>query len=303
MPLSRRPWGRGRSRRAKIPFAGTGRSIPVKLSGAMPRERALLLLLLYVITPRMSSAQTRPLVTEEASTAPAHTLVLETGLDFIAGEPNFATGQPRDRLNGPLVRFVYSPASSVELDHEWVALVTALGDDRFGTVADFGDVSLRAKLTLLRRGSSAFAARFGVMLPQTSAERALGPNTLRATTDLLFSRESALWVFHANAGLALQDQLGGSPAQSDFLAYGLAIERSVIPSLALVMELAGWLGHGAPGADQRSEARLGLRFGRGSLRWDAAVRRGLAAPDGRFGATAGLTYTSSTRAGSDADPQ
>jgi hypothetical protein len=45
-----------------------------------------------------------------------------------------------------------------------------------------------------------------------------------------------------------------------------------------------------PGADERSEARAGLRYGRGRLRLDAAVRRGLADADGTWGLTAGLAW-------------
>ena len=40
-----------------------------------------------------------------------------------------------------------------------------------------------------------------------------------------------------------------------------------------------------PGADQSAEARVGLRLGRGRLRGDAALRRGLCAADGSWGVT------------------
>ena len=46
---------------------------------------------------RPVAAQTRPLQTEEAFTARAGTVVLETGVEAIRGEPNFLTGRPRDR--------------------------------------------------------------------------------------------------------------------------------------------------------------------------------------------------------------
>jgi hypothetical protein len=46
-----------------------------------------------------------------------------------------------------------------------------------------------------------------------------------------------------------------------------------------------------PGADERTEARLGLRLGRGRVRGDAALRRGLGAADGSWGVTLGLSWT------------
>ena len=89
-------------------------------------------------------AQTRPLATEEASTAAAGTVVLEAGASAISGEPNFLTGAERDRWEGPELRLVYSPAGNVELDVEWTVRVGVRGDPDFGDVSDFGDVALRA---------------------------------------------------------------------------------------------------------------------------------------------------------------
>jgi hypothetical protein len=40
----------------------------------------------------------------------------------------------------------------------------------------------------------------------------------------------------------------------------------------------------------RSEARAGLRVGAGRLKWDVALRRGIASADGTWGVTAGLAW-------------
>ncbi|MBN2370306.1 MAG: transporter [Vicinamibacteria bacterium] len=249
--------------------------------------------LLIAMTPIAALAQTRPLLTEEAKAAPAGTLVVETGLDYMGNEPNFVTDRPRDRVNGPMIRLVYSPADTVEFDLEWTSFVSAIRDDDFGDATDYGDVALRAKLGLLRSASESFvlATRFGVTLPQTSAERGLGPNTLRASADLLLSWRASAWSFHANAGLAIQDQVGGATAQTDFLAYGLAVEKSLSTRLTLVGELAGLLGNGKPGTDARSETRLGLRCALGAARLDVAARRGLEHADGEWGATIGASWS------------
>ena len=55
--------------------------------------------------------------------------------------------------------------------------------------------------------------------------------------------------------------------------------------------MAGRAGQGSPGADQSSEARAGVRYGHGRVRFDAAVRRGLLHADGTWGVTAGLAWT------------
>jgi hypothetical protein len=237
-------------------------------------------------------AQTRPLLTEEATTAPAGRIVLEAGVDAIRAEPNFLTGRERDRLDLPVLRLVFSPADNVELDVEWIGRVVARADPDFGTVSDWGDVTLRAKVRLVREagGRPAVAARFAVTLPETSFGNGLGPNTLRMAAQLLVTKTLGGLALHANAGLGLQDEVLRPHEQRDFLVYGVAMAQSLGRGATVVGEVAGRAGNGAPGAEARSEARLGVRLGSGRVRADAAVRRGLAAADGTWGLTAGFTW-------------
>jgi len=237
-------------------------------------------------------AQTRPLLTEEATTAPAGRVVLEAGVDAIRAEPNFLTGRTRDRYDLPVLRLVFSPAGNVEMDVEWVGRVIARDDPDFGTVSDFGDVTLRAKVRLVDEapGRPAVGARFGVTLPETSFGNGLGPNTLRMAAQLLLSKKVGGLALHANAGLGLFDEVLRPHEQRDFFVYGLAATHELTGSAELVAEVAGRRGKGAPGAEERAEARAGVRVGRGRLRVDAAVRRGLADADGTWGLTAGFTW-------------
>jgi hypothetical protein len=249
------------------------------------------LLLFCVAGPAL--AQTRPFLTEQAATARAGSLVLELGGDVIGGEPNFRTGHRRTRWDGPVLRLVYSPADTVEIDVEWTAGVWASNDPDFGSVADWGDVALRAKVRFIEEKSRrpALAARFGVVLPDTDADQGLGPNTMRMAAQLLLSKSAAGFELHANAGLAIQDQVTLSGYQDDFLAYGLGLLRAAGRRVTLGAEVAGLAGRGTPGTDARHEARFGLRYTRGAVRWDAALRRGLGAADGYWGVSAGLACT------------
>lgn len=239
-----------------------------------------------------ASAQTRPLATEEARTAAAGTIVLEAGAQALSDEPNFLTGAPRDRWDGPEVRLVFSPADTVELDVEWTARVGARGDPDFGDVSDFGDVALRAKVRVAGRsdGPGAVALRFGVVLPETSFGNGLGPNALRTFAQVLATRDVGPAAVHLDAGLALHDEPLRAHEQRDLLAYGVAVTWP-IARITLVGEVAGLAGRGSPGADARSEARAGARVGRGLLAGDVAVRRGLGRAAGRWGITAGVSWT------------
>lgn len=242
----------------------------------------------------------RPLRTEPATTAAAGTLVFETGFDVIAAEPSDVTGVERTRWDGPLLRLVYSPAASVELAVDWVARVGVWGDeDRGGAQSsDWGDVTLRAKWRFVegRDGHPTLGTRFGVVLPETSYEDdrfrplGLGPNTLRAFAEALLTQPIGRARLHANVGLFVHDEVLRPHDQRDFLSYGLAVAWPAGRVVELVGEAAGRAGDGKPGAEVRSEARVGLRFGGGRVRGDLALRRGLAHADGSWGVTTGLTW-------------
>jgi hypothetical protein len=265
--------------------------------------------LLLVLAAARSESQTLPLLTEEASTGPARRLVFELGFEAIAAEPSYVTGQERTRWDGPLLRFVYSPAANVELDLDWVVRVGAGSEPGREAVSDFGDVTLRAKWRFLegRPGRPTLAARFGVTLPQTSYldksghVLGLGPNTVRTFVDGLATVPlGARARLHANVGLLVFDEVFRPHDQRDFFLYGLAFGGDLGAGLELVAEVAGRTGDGEPGAEVRSEARLGLRFGHRRVRGVAAVRRGLATADGTWGGSLGLTWT--LRSGGHAAP-
>jgi hypothetical protein len=246
---------------------------------------------LWLALAGCAGAQTRPLQTEEATTALRGTVVLEVGAEAIRDEPNFVTGRLRDRWAGPILRLVHSPADNVEIDVEWTARVGQRADPDFGSVSDWGDDALRAQVRLMDEGSArpAIAARLSVLLPETSFGNGLGPNALRMSAQLLASKTIGVTTLHGNAGLALHDEVYRPHEQRDFLAYGLAAEVRLRPRLAVVAEWAGLAGSGMPGADAHSELRAGVRLGAGDWRADGALRRGLLAADGAWGVTAGVS--------------
>ena len=210
------------------------------------------------------------------------------------------TGQRRDAAQGPALRFVFSPGDAVEVDLEWVARVAAFNDPTYGNVSDWGDVTLRTKMRVLKGDARrpTLAVRYSVTLPETkccASGYALGPNVLRMTADALASQEVAGLTLHANAGLGIHDEVLRPHEQRDFLIYGLAFERPLARSVAVLGEWAGRAGRGMPGADSHSELRLGLRLGGERLRFDAALRRGLDPADGRWGATAGMRWVPNGR--------
>jgi len=259
--------------------------------GPVPRPLAALGLLAALAPAAPGSAQDRPLLTEAAVTAPAGCIQLEAGLEFMSAEPSFLSGRERDRWDLPVLRLVWSPAANVEMDLEWTARVAARGEAGRADVADWGDVVLRAKVRFAGDGRRrpALGARFWVALPQTSSGTGLGPNTLRFAAQALATRILGGWAVHVNAGLMIHDEVLRPHEQRDFLAYGLALERRLAGPAVAVAEVAGRAGDGMPGAEERAELRAGFRFG-GRRSADLALRRGLAAADGSWGLTVGISW-------------
>jgi hypothetical protein len=186
-----------------------------------------------------------------------------------------------------------------------VVRVGVVGEEGRGDIqsSDWGDATLRAKWRIVegQAGHPTIGARFGVVLPQTSYEDVdfnplgLGPNTLRAFLEGLLTQPAGRGRIHLNAGLFLHDEVYRAHDQRDFVSYGLAFEWPATPRLVLLAEVNGRAGDGEPGAEVRSEARAGLRFGGGRLRWDVALRRGIASADGTWGVTIGLAWTAVSR--------
>jgi hypothetical protein len=238
-----------------------------------------------------ADAQTGPRATEEATTSPAGRLIVEGRVEMISSEPNMETGAHRDRWDLPVLRLTYSPAGSIELDAEWVGRVLATKDPDFGTVSDWGDMTLRAKWRFAgtRGGSRALGARFEVALPETSYEYGLGPDVLRMAAGFLGTQRLGRATLHGNLGIFIHDEPTRAHAQNDFVSYGLAVEAALSPGATVFVEMAGRDGDGSLGAEERAEARLGIWARRGRLRFDAALRRGLLEVHGRWGFTLGFS--------------
>jgi hypothetical protein len=270
-------------------------------STAMPRLRPLACAAAALSLAAGASAQDRPLQTEPASTAAAGTLVLESGFDVIARQPSYVTGVERTAWSGPSVRLVYSPADAVQLDVEWVTRVGEWGEAGRGGAqsSDFGDVTLRAKWRFAGGAARrrALGARFGVTLPETSYEDkqfrplGLGPNTLRAFVEALLTQPLGRGRLDLDLGLYLEDEVYRPHDQRDFVSYGIALDWPLGGRVSAVTEIAGHTGEGRPGANARGEWRAGLRLRSGRLRFDLALRRGLAFADGSWGGTAGVAWT------------
>jgi hypothetical protein len=97
-----------------------------------------------------------------------------------------------------------------------------------------------------------------------------------------------------NAGVTIMSEPLDAAKQNDVVTYGLSLAHAISPHADLVAEINGrWsTRHGvAPvGTESRGIARVGGRYGRRSIRLDAAVFFGVTSIDPSIGVTGGLTY-------------
>jgi hypothetical protein len=259
-------------------------------------------------TPRFSSAQQRPLVTEDPETIGAGLVLLEGGFD-----KQFQMSYPASGLEGDLLRlptlglsFGISSIAELQIDgglynrlnvmkREPAPLSHLLNFSGTST-HDVEDITIATKIRLLAEtpGRPAFGIRFATRLPNASNESGLGLDTTDFNASVLFGKTVQSIRFVGNVGLGiLPDPVDGN-RQNDVLTYGASVARAVQQGLEVVGEINGRLdtraGDPPVGTESRGAFRFGGRFTRGTVRIDAGVIVGLTSLDPSIGFTAGATW-------------
>ena len=265
-------------------------------------------LLVCLATPRLSSAQQRPLVTEDPETIGAGLILLEGGFD-----KQFQVSYPASGLKGDLLRlptlgvsFGISSIAELQIDGGLYNRLNVMSREPAplshllnftGTSThDVEDITIATKIRLLSEtpGRPAFGVRFATRLPNASNESGLGLDTTDFSASVLLGKTVQSIRFVGNIGLGiLPDPVDGN-RQNDVVTYGASVARAVQQGLEVVGEINGRLDTraGAPpvGTESRGAFRFGGRFTRGTVRIDAGVIVGLTSLDPSIGFTAGATW-------------
>lgn len=256
-----------------------------------------------------SFAQSRPLVTEDPETVPAGFILLEGGIDFLNGALYPASG-----LTGNLVRIGafglsvgVSSIAEIQVDGalanrlkitsiDPTAPLAAQYTGNSASTASFEDLWIGAKIRFLSETEQrpALAIRFATKLPVVGVENGLGTETTDFSIGLAGAKTIESVRFAANLGLGiLGDPIVGG-RQNHVLLYGLSAARAVATGAELVAEFNGRLDTGSdeppPGTESRLAVRVGGRFTRGPVRFDAGVLIGVTDRDPSWGATFGVTW-------------
>lgn len=259
-------------------------------------------LLAVLLCSALCRAQERPLRTDDATFLPVGKIRLQMGFEFYQGQQYTLSG-----LNGDLTRLgmldahigvgeyaqfqvsgVVQDFLSVTSRSEAVIPPNFVGN----ATSDFGDLVLATKLKLVsesgRRPAAAF--KFAVQLPNASNESGLGSDVTHFFASLLLSKDIGPARLIANVGLAILGSAVEPNSQADKLAYGVGVTLRVHPRVRLVAEISGQEGPERIGNENRMQARGGLQFLSGALRWDVAGVAGLKRFDPDTGLCIGVTY-------------
>src|SRR5687768_2827163 len=270
--------------------------------------RRFVVTLLLLLVPALTSAQQRPLVTEDPETVGAGRILIEGGIDF-----QREVEYPASGLTGNLRRF---PLIGISLGIGSVGEVQIDGglynhlsitDRRPAALSHMlvvpghsnshvEDMVVGTKVRLISEGMTrpSIALRSATKLPMASNESGIGLDTLDFYSSLLVAKTVQSVRVVGNIGLGILGDPTRGDRQNDVLTYGMSFARAVTQRGEVVGEINGRKdtreGDPPPGTESHSMLRFGLRYTVGTWRADGGLMFGLTSNDPSVGVTAGFTY-------------
>jgi hypothetical protein len=273
----------------------------------------LLVLVVSVLSFVTTSAQQRPLITEDVDIIPPGTLRIEAGVDFMQSAKFPVSGINGDLTHVGVIGVNIGMGPNVEFQIEGVVQnyvsINSRGPSAIplnltpgaNSANDTGDFTLWAKFKLRNetdRGPS-LGFRFGVGLPNSNQATGIGLNQTNAYGQILigkkFGQDGRFNTF-GNLGIAILTAPTQLFSQNDVLTYGAAGIFRINKQFSVAGEVNGRAntrpGNGPLGTESMSEARLGMQVRASGLRFDFAGIKGLTSFSPNSGFTVGVTYDS-----------
>lgn len=253
-------------------------------------------------------AQQRPLLTEDPETIGDGLILLEAGLDHAWNETFTVSGLKGNVLRGPRLGLSFGMGSNTEIQIDGVSYSRLRVADRFDaplsnmldlsgdTTRSFDDVVVGAKVKLVSEGARmpAIALRFATRLPNASNESGLGLDTIDFFQSVLVGKTMQSVRVVGNVGLGILSDPTRGDRQNDVLTYGFSLARAFAEGAEIVGEINGRAstrsGVPPPGTESRATMTFGLRYTRGTVRFDGGLVTGFTSRDPRVGLTGGLTW-------------
>ena len=272
------------------------------------RLRLLCAVSVWLVSAASASAQQRPLVTEDPEPIGAGRVLVEGGFDLAHDYQNTASGLKGNLLTVPTVGVSIGLSSIAELQIDGgiynslsissrnanapnARLLTVIGD----TTHDVSNAVLATKIRILSETASrpAIGIRFATKLPNASNEKGIDLDTTDVSGTLLLAKTVQSIRVVGNLGAGILTNPTSGLGQNDVFLYGLSFARAVTQAAELVGELNGRVStrsNAFTGTESRGILKIGGRYTRGPIRFDAGAFFGLTTIDPTIGFTAGFTY-------------
>ena len=280
-------------------------------------KRLLIGLSLLCATSITSSAQQRPLLTDDVDITPSGTLEISAGVDFFQNAKFPLSGINGDLTRVGDIRIRTGLAANVELQIEgtiqnYVAInsrgASAIPLNVTGnSTNDFDDYTVSAKVKLRNetRLLPAVGLKFGYQMPNTDQALGIGTNQINIFTKILFQKKFGKLVgrtpkfnLMGNLGLQIMTAPIERFTQNDLMLYGLAGIYRLTDHVNIASEVNGRIntrGGTAPlGTESSGQFRIGTQIRASGLRFDAAAAFGLTKFSPRTGIIFGVTYQTPT---------
>lgn len=270
----------------------------------MLQAKWAVLVAILLSIPWNAAAQQRPLKTDDAELLETGRVRVQLGVEFLQGQRYSLSGLRGDLTRLGVASIHMGVGEYAEFQISGVAQDVLSVSSRTDQPAipptfegnstnDFGNLILGTKLKLVgeKKHRPAMAFKFAVELPNAKHDSGLGTDQTEFYSSLLFKKKLGEAQILADVGIAIL----GSPVlqgrQTDPLTYGVATIVPVLRGVNLVAEVSGR--QGPPrrlGNENKSQARVGIQFWTGRIRWDLASVAGLMRYDPKSGIVVGATY-------------
>jgi Putative MetA-pathway of phenol degradation len=265
--------------------------------------------LVFGLLPGHAFAQQRPLLTEDPEPIGAGRMLIEAGFEGANDQQYPVSGLRGNLVKAPTLGLSFGISSIAELQIDGglyqrlsidardlqAPLASLLRIDGDAT-SDIEDMVVATKIRLLseRARRPSFALRFATRLPNASNESGLGLDTTDFFATLLGAKTTQSIRVVGNLGVGILGDPTSGNRQNDVLTYGLSLARALTDRVEVVGEINGRAhvrsGTAFPGTGSRSTLRIGTRYTRTAVRFDAGLALGLTTIDPTVGFSAGLTY-------------
>lgn len=260
-------------------------------------------------------AQQRPLLTDDVDIAPAGTLNVSLGVDFLQDAKFTLSGLKGDLTRVGDIRIRQGFASNVEIQIEGTIqnylAINSKGASAVplningNSTTDFDDYVISAKIKLFNEKGKfpALGMKFGYQMPNTDQAKGIGTNQINIFSKILVQKKfgkkkgkDPVANIYGNIGLGIMTAPIERFTQNDVLLYGLAGIFRVSDNVNIVGEINGRSntrsGNAPIGTESLSQIRVGTQIKASGLRFDAAGIFGLSKFSPRTGITFGVTYQS-----------